>query len=83
MLVDVTHIMMKLKKDEREFKIEAVAERNAAWAMVLVAAIGILYQTVTSGLQEKVVVDWFLVAVLFGGVIAKAISNIVLERRVL
>ena len=34
--IDMVHIMMNLDKDEREYKIEAISERNAAWAMVLV-----------------------------------------------
>jgi hypothetical protein len=38
LLLDVTHIMMSLKRDERELKIEALSERNAAWVMVLILA---------------------------------------------
>jgi hypothetical protein len=81
LLFDVTHIMATLKRDEREFKIEAMSERNAAWVMMSVAVLGVLYQIITSALQQNVVVDWFLVVVLFGGLIAKSISNFVLERR--
>jgi hypothetical protein len=83
LLLDVTHIMVCLKRDEREFKIEAMSERNAAWVMMLVLIVAILYQIITSALQQKVRVDWFLVVALFGGMIAKTLSNIVLERRAL
>jgi hypothetical protein len=31
--------MINIKRDEREFKIEAVSERNAAWIMSLVLSI--------------------------------------------
>jgi len=81
LLLDVVHIMINLKRDEREHKIEALSERNAAWTMVLIAAIGVLYQAISSGLVNTFNVDWFLVAVLFGGLIVKSISNLVLERR--
>ncbi|MFH1641969.1 MAG: hypothetical protein ABIC04_03645 [Nanoarchaeota archaeon] len=83
LLLDAAHIMIGLKRDEREFKIEAISERNAAWFMVLCLAVGILYQVITSALQQKIAVDPFLVAALFGGMIAKTISNLVLEKRAL
>jgi putative Mn2+ efflux pump MntP len=83
LLFDVTHIMIFLKKDEREHKIEAIAERNSAWAMVIVLAIGISYQAISSGIGQKPNVDPFLVAAILFGLIAKAISNIILERKAL
>ena len=81
LLLDTTHIMVALKRDERELKIEALSERNAAWVMVLILALGILYQVISSALQQKLAVDWFLVTALFGGMLVKTISNVVLERR--
>jgi len=83
LLLDASHIMIGLKRDEREFKIEAISERNAAGFMVLILAVGILYQIMTSALQQKIAVDLFLVAALFGGMIVKTISNLVLEKRAL
>ena len=83
LLLDATHIMVGLKRDERESKIEALSERNAAWVMVLILAVGLLYQMISSALQQQIRVDWFLVAALFGGMIVKTISNITLERRAL
>lgn len=81
LLIDVTHIMITLKRDEREFKIEAISERNAAWTMILVIAAGVCYQTINSGLNNSVTVDPFLIAALVLGLIAKALSNIILERK--
>jgi hypothetical protein len=81
LLLDVGHIMVTLKRDEREHKIEAISERNAAWAIMMVLVIGVLYQIITSALNQEVRVDWFLIAALFAGLIAKSISNFVLERR--
>ncbi len=80
LLLDVGHIMLNLDKDEREFKIEAISERNAAWAMVLILVAGIMYQSIISALNQSFYVDWFLVAALFGGMIVKAISNYYLEK---
>ncbi len=81
LFLDVTHIIIALKRDEREHKIEAMAERNAAWVMVLIIVLGVLYQTFTSALSQSLKVDWFLVAALFCGMIVKSVSNIVLERK--
>ncbi|MBU0757792.1 MAG: hypothetical protein KKF44_07000 [Nanoarchaeota archaeon] len=82
MLLDVMHIMVLLKRDEREFKIEAVSERNAAWTMMLILVAGIMFQTIKSGMNKDLSnIDWFLVAALFGGMIAKTISNVILDKR--
>ncbi|MBN2567729.1 hypothetical protein JXB02_06630 [Candidatus Woesearchaeota archaeon] len=83
LMLDTFHIMARLKKDEREYRIEAIAERNAAYAMVGFIIIGILWQLASSSLRQAPEVDWFLIAALFGGLIAKAISNLVLERSAL
>ena len=79
--IDVLHVMSRLKKDEMEFRIEAIAERNAAWVMVGVLVAGILFQLIESSLRQQPEVNPFIVAALFGGVLTKAISNAVLERR--
>lgn len=81
LLLDVGHIMVTLRRDEREHKIEALSERNAAWAIMIVLVVGVLYQVITSALNQEVRVDWFLIAALFGGLIVKSISNLVLERK--
>lgn len=81
LIMDVTHIMMTLKRDEREYKIEAIAERNAGWFMMMVLVIGLLYQIIRSALKQDIQIDWFLAVALFGGAIVKTISNIVLEKK--
>jgi FtsH-binding integral membrane protein len=81
LLVDVTHIMVTLRRDEREHKIESIAERNAAWFMVTVLVIGIVYQIISSALRDSLEVNWFMVVALFGGAIIKTISNVVLEKK--
>ena len=79
LFLDTLHIMTTLKRDEREYKIEAMAERNASWVMVFVVMIGVLYQVFTSAVREKPEIDPFLIAVLIGGLLAKSISNIIYE----
>lgn len=77
---DTLYIMATLQKDELEQQHEAIAERNASWAMVSVLTVGILYQVISSGLEQNVVIDPFLVIALVGGLIVKSISYITLER---
>ncbi len=79
--LDVLHIMATLKKDELEVKIEALAERNAAWVMIVVIAIGIVYQTAQSTITGQPEIDWFLIATIGGGLIAKALTNFWLEHK--
>lgn len=79
--LDLLHIMATLKKDELEVKIESIAERNAAWTMIAVISIGIAYQLAQSAIIGTTKVDIFLFATLIGGVIAKSITNIWLEKK--
>lgn len=81
LLIDMIPIMMKVKKDELEHKIEAIAERNSAWFMALVLCFGLLYDVYNSALNETILINWFIVVALLGGAIVKSISNYKLERK--
>ncbi|MBU4351936.1 MAG: hypothetical protein KJ939_02535 [Nanoarchaeota archaeon] len=81
LLIDVSDIMVRMKNDERERLHEAIAERNAAWIMLLVIITGIFYQTIKSALTQTLEVDFFLVGALFAGVIAKMITNFYLDKK--
>lgn len=81
LMIDVNHIMFTLNRDEWEHKIGAISERNAAWFMALVLVIGVVYQIISSALQQDLQVNWFMVTALFGGAIVKSISNMYLEKR--
>ena len=82
LLIDVIHIMLTMKKDERESKHEAIADRNALWVILLVLVIGILYQTVNSTLNGLAAeIDYFLIAALLVGVIMKSITNMYLDKK--
>jgi hypothetical protein len=80
LLIDLIDVMLHLKKDEREYIHEAVAERNAAWGMLIVISIGIFIELIYNALQQKIYVDPFLIAALIVGVIIKSITNYKLER---
>lgn len=80
LFADLIPVMINLKRDEREYKIEAISERNAAWFMSLVLVIGIFYEVVRSSLNQEISVNIFLIIALLGGAIVKSISNYKLER---
>ncbi|MFH0798189.1 MAG: hypothetical protein V1906_02135 [Candidatus Woesearchaeota archaeon] len=79
--IDVIHIMIKMKKDERERMHEAIAERNALWFMLMALVIGIAYETISNAASQKVYVNPFMAAAVIGAVIVKMITNIYLERK--
>ena len=80
LFIDLIPVMINLKRDEREHRIEAISERNAAWFMSLVLVIGVLYELLTSALNESISVNIFMAVALLGGAAVKTISNIKLER---
>lgn len=80
MAFDVLDIMLNLKQDEREKAHEAIAERNAAWAMIAVLTIGIAYQAASSAKTGILILDPFLVIAVAGGLAAKAFTNWKLAR---
>ncbi len=78
---DTIDIMVRLKRDERERIHEAIAERNALWAIIIILAGGLAYQISQSAVQQKIAFDPVIAAALIAGLIIKAISNIYLDRR--
>jgi hypothetical protein len=81
LLLDIMPVMITVYRDEREFKIESMAERNAAWFMMSVLVLGVLYEVITSALRQQLSVNVFMVIAVFGGALVKTISNIVYERK--
>ncbi|KYC53126.1 MAG: hypothetical protein AMQ22_00433 [Candidatus Methanofastidiosum methylothiophilum] len=80
LLIDVFDVMWKLKKDERERMHEAIAERNAAWGMMVVITLGIFIEIMYNVMNNSFYVNPFLVGALAVGVIIKSVSNYKLER---
>ncbi len=76
LLIDVTDIMIRLRKDEREKIEEAIAERNAAWAMVTVLVSFLLYRMLTAAVKNQVDVDWTAAAALGTGAIVKTWTHL-------
>ncbi|MDI9614758.1 hypothetical protein [Methanothermobacter sp.] len=80
LFLDMFDVMWKVRRDEREYLHEAVAERNAAWAMMPVLVVGIFIQLISSSLKGDPYVDPVPVIALVAGVIAKSVTNYRLER---
>ena len=73
--------MLTMKKDERERLHEAISERNALWGIILVLVIGVLYQIITSTINQKPTIDPIIAIALGVGLLVKAVSNIYLDRK--
>ena len=81
LFIDIFPVMVTVNRDERESIVEARSERNAAWFMVMVLVIGIVYETISSALQNTLDVNLFLIIALFGGAIVKTLSNIYFDKQ--
>jgi len=79
--VDVVDMMIRLPLDEREKVHEAIAERNALWVMLLALVIGLGYKAAAAAMDNQVYVDPVIIAAIAVGLIAKACTNIYLERK--
>lgn len=80
-LIDILQVMASIKLDEREQKIEAIAERNASWTMVAATALVILYIATLGKELKGIDLLPILVFPIAAGVIAKGLSNFILNRR--
>jgi len=79
--IDILDIMRRIPKDERERIHEAIAERNALWAIITALAIVITYQAYLSAVSNTIQVDPFIIIALLIGVAVKAATNIYLDRK--
>lgn len=80
--IDFIDIILHLEKDERERIHEAIAERNALWAIITVLAFGLAYQA-ASGIAAygALKVDPVILIALGAGLIVKIVSNVYLDRK--
>jgi len=81
MVIDIASIMPKLSKDERDKKHEAIAERNALWAILLVLVIGVSYQVASNSVNGRIYADPFVIAAIIIGLLVKSISNLYLDKK--
>jgi len=72
---DLIHIMLNLKKDERDTIHEALAERNAMWFMVTILALGFAYQTAAGIINGVNQIDPIIIVAIFGALIVKAATH--------
>lgn len=80
--VDFVDIALHLKKDERDRIHEAIAERNAMWAILAVLGGGIAYQSAMSvASQGKSGIDPVIFVALAAALAVKIISNIYLDKK--
>lgn len=80
-IADVLHIMATIKVDEREAKIEALAERNASWTMVGCLGILLIYfSMVDSSLYGRDFMP-FIIFPMVTGMIVKAVSAYILQNK--
>lgn len=81
LFIDLLPIIISVEKDELEYKIEAIAERNAAWTMSLILVVGLLYETIFSTINGKMQINWFIASALLGGALIKSVTNFYLEKK--
>ena len=74
-------IMISLPKDERERIHEAIAERNALWAVIVVLTAGIAYQAAAGIVKQTLDIDPIILIALAAAIITKAISNYYLDQK--
>ncbi len=80
-ILDVVHIMANLPMDEREKSHEAIAERNALYAILTALCVGIGWQTGIGIMNNNIQIDPVIIVALIVGVITKAITNLYLDRK--
>jgi hypothetical protein len=79
--LDAAHIIVSLRKDEREARIESLSERNAAWIMVMILAAGFFYEFIIGIMNDTISVNPVILAALLGGMIVKTVSNLYYGRK--
>lgn len=79
--IDLISIMIRVPKDEREALHEALSERNALWAMLIVLVAGAGYQAAASYVNGEYEVDPFLIAAIIAATLTKSVSNLYLDKK--
>lgn len=81
-IADIGHMMLSVPRDERERMHEAIAERNALWAMLTILIVGAGLQATgqLAGINIQGI-DPAIVAALIGALVVKAASNVYMDRK--
>jgi hypothetical protein len=80
-IADILHIMATIRVDEREAKIEALAERNASWTMVGALGLLLVYFNYTGGALTGTQLMPYLLFPMVAGMVAKAVSVYILQNK--
>jgi len=83
LMLDVFHIMITMKKDEREKIHEAIEDRNALWVIIMVLVVGILYDLIKNAMNTAFMpqMNYFLIAALLAGAVMKTVTSIYLQKK--
>jgi len=81
LVVEVARLMAGLLMDERERLHEAVAERNALWAILVILVGGYLYRAAATEGASLATIDPLVVVAVIVGTAIKALTNIYLDRK--
>lgn len=73
-VIEMATVFVQIKRDEREERQEALADRNALWAMFLGIVAYIIWQSFHGG-----VIDWKLAVIMLLAVIAKSLTHLYLR----
>lgn len=79
-IVDTHGVLWKIKRDEREKMLDAIAERNVAYGMMLILSLGLIFELVYNILQNRVYVDPFIVIALVAGKVIRDLTNYKMEK---
>ncbi|OGZ06076.1 MAG: hypothetical protein A2845_01525 [Candidatus Lloydbacteria bacterium RIFCSPHIGHO2_01_FULL_49_22] len=80
--IDFIAMMVHVPKDERDIIHEAISERNALWAILVVLTAGIGYQIAAGIVVNEITrVDPVILLALIVGTIVKAASNFYLDKK--
>jgi hypothetical protein len=74
-------IMQSIEKDERETLHEALAERNALWAMLGILTAGVAYQAAMGAVRQTWEIDPVILIALAAGLIVKAVTNAYYDKK--
>jgi asparagine N-glycosylation enzyme membrane subunit Stt3 len=81
LIVEVARLMAGLLLDERERLHEAMAERNALWAILVILVGGYMYRAAISEGATLATIDPLVLVAVVIGLAVKALTNIYLEKK--
>lgn len=81
LIIDIISIWENIKKDEREYKIDAISERNASWFMSFMLFLALFFNIFTPYFNYEKSINFFIIFLLLWWAFVKYISFYILERK--